>query len=63
MTISWSTFKGDDGSANSWVTRQINELEANKASYPMYNYLRSSAVGLSKQDVIAISGPQKRDIS
>ncbi|MGO4528931.1 hypothetical protein AB4Z30_07605 [Paenibacillus sp. 2TAF8] len=60
VTISWSTFKGDDGSANSWVTRQINELEANKASYPMYNYLRSSAVGLSKEDVIAIAGPQKK---
>ncbi|MDQ0174089.1 pectate lyase family protein [Paenibacillus tundrae] len=60
VTISWSTFKGDDGSANSWVTQQINELEANKASYPMYNYLRSSAVGLSKADIIAISGPQKK---
>ncbi|MEK3825923.1 pectate lyase family protein [Paenibacillus sp. FSL K6-1558] len=60
VTISWSTFKGDDGSANSWVTRQINELEANKSSYPMYNHLRSSAVGLSKEDIIAIAGPQKK---
>lgn len=60
VTISWSTFKGDDGSTNSWVTRQINELEANKSSYPMYNYLRSSAVGLSKEDIIAIAGPQKK---
>lgn len=60
VTISWSLFKGDDGSANSWVTQQVNELEANKASYPMYNYLRSSAVGLSKADIIAISSPQKK---
>lgn len=62
VTISWSAFKGDDGSPNSWVTRQINEMEANKASYPMYNYLRSSAVGLSKEDIIAISGSQKKVI-
>ncbi len=60
VTISWSTFKGDDGSANSWVTQQINALEANKSAYPMYNFLRSSAVGLSKEDIIAIAGGQKK---
>lgn len=60
VTISWSVFKGDDRSANSWVTQQINELEANRSSYPMYNYLRSSAVGLSKDDIIAIAASQKK---
>ncbi|MHA6531972.1 pectate lyase family protein [Paenibacillus sp. BAC0078] len=60
VTISWSTFKGDDRSANSWVTRQINAMEANPAAYPMYAYLRSSAVGLSKDDVIAIASSQKK---
>ncbi|WNG44765.1 hypothetical protein F0U60_12200 [Archangium minus] len=60
VTISWSTFKGDDGSANSWVTQQINAMEANKSAYPMYNHLRSSAVGLSKEDIIAIAGAQKK---
>lgn len=60
VTISWSTFKGDSGAADSWVTQQINALEANKSAYPMYNYLRSSAVGLSKDDIIAIAGPQKK---
>lgn len=60
VTVSWSLFKGDDGSSNSWVTQQINELEANKSAYPMYNYLRSSAVGLSKADIIAVASSQKK---
>ncbi|QRK06267.1 hypothetical protein JQX13_40125 [Archangium violaceum] len=60
VTISWSMFKGDDGSANSWVTQQIDALEANKSAYPMYNHLRSSAVGLSRSDIIEIAGSQKK---
>lgn len=62
MTLSWSTFKGDDRSPNSWVTRQINALEANSSAYPMYAYLRSSAIGLSKADIIAVASSQKKDI-
>ncbi|SDD62446.1 pectate lyase [Terribacillus halophilus] len=60
VTISWSAFKGDDKGSNSWVTQQINAMEKNKASYPMYGYLRSSAVGLSKNDIIDIAAGQKK---
>jgi pectate lyase len=60
VTISWSTFKGDDGSSSSFVTQQINALEANRSAYPMYDYLRGSSVGLSKADIIAIAGSQKK---
>ncbi|OMD06236.1 hypothetical protein BSK63_09050 [Paenibacillus odorifer] len=60
VTISWSSFLGDDRNANSWVTQQINAMEANKAAYPMYAYLRSSSVGLSKDDIIAIAASQKK---
>jgi pectate lyase len=60
VTISWSTFKGDDGSATSFVAKQFDALEANTSAYPLYNYLRSSAVGLSKQDIIAVAGSQKK---
>lgn len=60
VTVSWSAFKSDDQSANSWVTQQINAMEANPAAYPMYAYLRSSAIGLSKADIIAITASQKK---
>ena len=30
------------------------------SAYPMYNYLRSSAIGLSKTDIIAIAAGQKK---
>lgn len=60
VTISWSSFVGDDRSSNSWVTQQINAMEANKSAYPMYQYLRSSSVGLSKDDIIAIASSQKK---
>jgi pectate lyase/fibronectin type 3 domain-containing protein len=58
VTISWSMFKGDDGSANSWVSKQIHALEADKAKYAMYNYLRS--LGLSVEDIIAVVSSQKK---
>lgn len=60
VTISWSTFRGDDRGPDSWVTQQINALEANKSAYPMYAYLRSSAIGLSKDEIIAIASSQKK---
>ncbi len=60
VTISWSLFKGDDRSSNSWVTQQVNAMEADKSSYPMYAYLRSSAVGMSKEDIIDIAAGQKK---
>lgn len=60
VTISWSSFVGDDQSSNSWVTQQINALEANKTAYPMYAYLRSSSVGMSKEQIIAVAASQKK---
>lgn len=60
VTISWSSFVGDDQGPNSWVTQQINALEANKSTYPMYAYLRSNAVGMSKEQIIAVAASQKK---
>ncbi|MGM0881582.1 MAG: pectate lyase [Bacillota bacterium] len=60
VTISWSRFVGDDRSANSWVTQQIDAMESNLSAYPMYAFLRSGAVGLSKNDIIAIASSQKK---
>lgn len=60
VTISWSSFVGDDQSSNSWVTQQINALEANMSAYPMYAYLRSSSVGMSKEQIIAVAASQKK---
>lgn len=58
VTISWSLFRGDNGSANGWVGQQINAMESNRNAYPMYNYLRG--LGLTTQDIIAISAGQKK---
>ncbi|TVY00333.1 hypothetical protein FPZ49_33150 [Paenibacillus cremeus] len=58
VTISWSNFKGDDRSANSWVTQQINAMEANRSAYPMYNGLRD--MGFTPADIIAVSAGQKK---
>ncbi|MCR8635712.1 fibronectin type III domain-containing protein [Paenibacillus radicis (ex Xue et al. 2023)] len=58
VTISWSLFKGDDRGPNSWVTQQIHALEANKASYAMYKFLRDQ--GLSVEDIIAVAAGQKK---
>ncbi|WP_145146205.1 family 16 glycoside hydrolase [Paenibacillus xylanexedens] len=60
VTISWSSFVGDDQGPNSWVTQQVNALEANMSAHPMYAYLRSSAVGMSKEQIIAIASSQKK---
>ncbi|WP_458782643.1 pectate lyase family protein [Paenibacillus nanchangensis] len=59
LTISWSLFRGDDRGPNSWVSRQIAALEANKSAYPMYAYLRGT-VGLSQSDIVAIASSQKK---
>ncbi|GAA4856242.1 hypothetical protein GCM10023310_39250 [Paenibacillus vulneris] len=58
VTISWSLFRGDDRSGNSWVTRQINYLEQNPSNYAMYKFLRDQ--GLSTDDIIAVSAGQKK---
>lgn len=54
ITYSWNKYAGDDGATNpnSFVWQQINVLEANMASYPMYNFLRTR--GFSAADIVAI---------
>lgn len=54
ITYSWNKYAGDDGATNpnSFVWQQINALEANMASYPMYNFLRTR--GFSAADIVAI---------
>jgi pectate lyase len=58
VTISWSSFVGDDGGPNSFVRKQIDALEAKRSSYAMYNYLRTA--GFSVDDIVAISRSQKK---
>jgi pectate lyase len=58
VTISWSSFLGDDGGPNSFVRRQIEALEANRSAYAMYNFLRSN--GFSVDDIVAVSRSQKK---
>jgi pectate lyase len=60
ITYSWNKYMGDDGATNpdSFVWKQINALETNKAAYPMYNFLRTR--GFSPTDIVTISqGPDK----
>ena len=54
ITYSWNKYMGDDGATNpgSFVWKQINMLETNKAAYPMYNFLRTR--GFSAADVVTI---------
>ncbi|MBV9928552.1 MAG: immunoglobulin domain-containing protein [Acidobacteria bacterium] len=58
VTISWSSFVADGGGPNSFVRKQIDALEANRAAYPMYNFLRTN--GFSTEDIIAIARSQKK---
>ncbi|HEX7312672.1 MAG TPA: immunoglobulin domain-containing protein [Pyrinomonadaceae bacterium] len=58
VTISWSSFVGDDGGPNSFVRKQIDALEANRAAYVMYNFLRTN--GFSVDDIVAVSRSQKK---
>ncbi|HEX2854510.1 MAG TPA: immunoglobulin domain-containing protein [Opitutaceae bacterium] len=54
VTFSWCRYLGDDGATNlnSSVRRQLNALEANKAAYPFYNFLRTN--GFSYEEIVAI---------
>src|SRR5215813_9252387 len=58
ITISWCSFLGDDGGPGSFVRRQIEALEQNRPTNPMYDFLRSN--GFSVEDIIAISRSQKK---
>jgi pectate lyase len=54
ITYSWNKYEGDDGATNpnSFVWQQINALEANQASYAMYNFLRTR--GFSTTNIVNI---------
>ncbi len=54
ITLSWCKYTGDDGytNLNSFVWQQLNALEANKASYAMYNFLRNN--GFSESDIFSV---------
>jgi pectate lyase len=54
ITISWCKYTGDDGATNtnSFVWQQINSLEANRASYSFYNFLRNN--GFSTTDIVTV---------
>lgn len=58
VTISWCRFLQDDGGAESWVRQQVNDLEANRSSRPMYDWLRTH--GFSAEEIITISRSQKK---
>ena len=54
VTISWCRYVGDDGATNprSFVRQQIAALEANRAAYPFYNFLRTN--GFSTEDIVTV---------
>jgi pectate lyase len=54
ITFSWNKYMGDDGATNpnSFVRQQIAALEANRAAYPMFNFLRTN--GFSIEDIVTI---------
>lgn len=57
-TVSWCRFRGDDGSANSWVRQQMNALEANRSANVMYNYFRTA--GMTVDQMTQIAGVNKK---
>jgi pectate lyase len=54
VTLSWCKYVGDDGATNpnSHVRVQVSALEADKAAYPFYNFLRTN--GFSQEEIIQI---------
>jgi len=67
IVISWCKFLGDDMSENSWVTKQINQLEKTyqedlkngTQTYPLYYHLRKVQNYLPQQ-IIQVQAPQKK---
>ncbi len=67
IVISWCKFLGDDMSENSWVTKQINQLEKTyqedlkngTKTHPLYYHLRTNQKYTPKQ-IIAVEAPQKK---
>lgn len=55
LTISWSKFLPGEGE---FYEAMFKELEANKAAYPMYKFLRDNK--LSQETIMAVAAPQKK---
>ncbi|WP_207706204.1 hypothetical protein [Clostridium sp. HBUAS56017] len=58
LTISWSKFLPGDMTSGGFYTAMFDEMEKNIAKYPMYNFVKSQ--GLSKEDIMKVSAPQKK---
>lgn len=57
-TISWCKFTGDSGQPGSFVWQQINAMEADPTSYPMYKYFRDA--GLTPAQIVEVARSQKK---
>jgi pectate lyase len=62
VTISWSEVVPAEAGAGSFVQRQFDDLEANRASNPMYNLLRGPVGSpiFTQQQIVDIALPQKK---
>jgi pectate lyase len=58
LTISWSKFLPGDMTSGGFYAAMFDEMEKNPSSYPMYNFIKSQ--GLSKEDIMKVSAPQKK---
>lgn len=58
VTISWCRFLSNAGGPQSFIRRQFEHFETNGVALAMYDFLRNN--GFSVEDIIAISGPQKK---
>lgn len=58
VSISWSVFKGSADGSDPFVQDQFDYLENDKENFEMYNNFRSQ--GMSKEDMVKISGGQKK---
>jgi pectate lyase len=57
ITVSWSEVVPPPTGAGSFVQRQFDDLEANRAGNVMYNFLRGY---FTQDEIVAISLPQKK---
>lgn len=57
ITISWSEILPGDSSNGAFTQAMFDKLEASPASYPMYNFLRTS---LSKEEIMQVAKTVKK---
>lgn len=58
VSVSWSISRGAGNGTNTFYRQQFDHMEANRNSFPKYNYLRG--LGISKNDIMQITSPQKK---